>query len=210
MFNDYGILEWECPKPKTSVDFLDLTLTIEGNRIVTKTYQKPENPYLYIPPHSAHPAGMINGIIYSLLRTYWRQNTKYSDFVHFSSLLFRRHCLQGWNQDVLKRIFSSALNKLYKSLEAPTPAPVTAPEEISSREHLFLHMQYHPRDIPKSDIRKIYSEVCEELFAEELDIKQFTIAYSRPTTIGSVVAKSKLFEVEGQEVSKYITGELPE
>jgi hypothetical protein len=32
-----------------------------------------------------------------------------------------------------------------------------------------------------------------------------TIAYSRPTTIGSVVAKSKLFEVEGQEVSKYIT-----
>lgn len=25
MFNDFGILKWECPKPKTTVDFLDLT-----------------------------------------------------------------------------------------------------------------------------------------------------------------------------------------
>ncbi|KAL7510431.1 hypothetical protein ACHAXN_010625, partial [Cyclotella atomus] len=73
MFNDFGILKWECLKLKTSVDFLDLTLTIEGNRVVAKTYQKPENPYLYIPPHSAHPAGMINGIVLLLLRTYWRQ-----------------------------------------------------------------------------------------------------------------------------------------
>jgi hypothetical protein len=209
MFNDFGILKWECPKPKTTVDFLDLTLTVEGNKVVTKTYQKPENPYLYIPPHSAHPAGMINGIIFLLLRTYWRQNTKYSDFVHFSSLLFWHHCLQGWDQEVLRQVFSSALNKLFKNLEAPTPAPANAPE-IDPRERLFLHMQYHPKDIPKDEIRQIYSDVCEELFARELNIKQFTIAYSRPTTIGSVVAKSKLFEVEGQEVSKYITGELPE
>ncbi|KAL7502788.1 hypothetical protein ACHAXN_000689, partial [Cyclotella atomus] len=28
MFNDFGVLKWECPKPKTTVDFLDLTLTI--------------------------------------------------------------------------------------------------------------------------------------------------------------------------------------
>ena len=209
MFNDFGILKWECPKPKTTVDFLDLTLTVEGNKVVTKTYQKPENPYLYIPPHSAHPAGMINGIVFSLLRTYWRQNTKYSDFVHFSSLLFRRHCLQGWDQEVLRQVFSSALNKLFKNLEVPAPAPANAPE-IDPLERLFLHMQYHPKDIPKDEIRQIYSDVCEELFARELNIKQFTIAYSRPTTIGSVVAKSKLFEVEGQEVSKYITGELPE
>jgi hypothetical protein len=55
-------------------------------------------------------------------------------------------------------------------------------------------MQFHPEDIPKGDVRQIYSDVCEELFADELDIKQFTIAYSRPTTIGSVVAKSKLFQ----------------
>jgi hypothetical protein len=70
MFNDFDILKWECPKLKTSVDFIDLTLMIEGNRVVTKTYQqKRENPYMYIPLHSVHPAGMINGIVFLLLRT---------------------------------------------------------------------------------------------------------------------------------------------
>jgi hypothetical protein len=117
--------------------------------------------------------------------------------------------LQGWDQEVLRQAFSSALNKLFKSLEVPAPAPVNAPK-VDSHERLFLHMQYHLRDIPKDEVRQIYSDVCEELLARELNIKQFTIAYSRPTTIGSVVAKSKLFEVEGQEVSKCITGELPE
>jgi hypothetical protein len=28
------------------------------------------------------------------------------------------------------------------------------------------------KDIPKGDIRQIYSEICEEVFARELDIKQ--------------------------------------
>jgi len=70
-------------------------------------------------------------------------------------------------------------------------------------------MQYHPRDIPENEVQQICSEVCEEVFARELDIKQITIAYSRPTPIGSAVAKSKLFQVEGQEVNKYITGKLP-
>ena len=43
-FNDFGILKWECTQPKNSINFLDLTLTIKGNKIITKTYQKPNNP----------------------------------------------------------------------------------------------------------------------------------------------------------------------
>ncbi|KAL3789320.1 hypothetical protein ACHAWO_007576 [Cyclotella atomus] len=61
LFNNFGILKWDCEKPKKSVNFLDLNLTIEGRRVVTRTYQKPDNPYLYIPPHSAHPDGIVHG-----------------------------------------------------------------------------------------------------------------------------------------------------
>ena len=176
---------------------------------MTKTYQKPNNPYLYIPPHSAHPSRMIYGIIYSLLRTYWRQNSRYSDFVHFSQLLFKRHIIQGWDQAVLTKVFTSALSKLYSSLEAPTPTDETAPDEIDSHERLFLHMQFHPMDIPRHNVRQIYTDICEEVFRDKLDIKKFTIAYSRPATIGGVVAKTTLHQAEGREVSKFITGELP-
>ena len=43
-----GILTWDIEDnlPTTSVDFLDLMLTIEGNRITTKNFQKKMNLYL--------------------------------------------------------------------------------------------------------------------------------------------------------------------
>ena len=56
---------------------------------------------------------------------------------------------------------------------------------------------------------QVYQEECEQLLMEELGVERFTIAYSRPKTIGSVIAQSQLFQVEGQEVSKYFAGELP-
>ena len=68
-YNDFRILKWDFTMPATSVDFLDLTIWIENGKILTETYQKPNRPYLYIPPHSAHPPGCIKGTIYSLIKT---------------------------------------------------------------------------------------------------------------------------------------------
>ena len=87
--NNFGVLTWDILEqtPSDSVDFLDLTLSIRGNKIVSRTFQKKMNLYLYIPPTSAHPAGCIKGTIYGLVRRYYAQNTFRKDFVHFVSLL---------------------------------------------------------------------------------------------------------------------------
>ena len=69
-------------------------------------------------------------------------------------------------------------------------------------------MEFHPEDISRHKIRQIYSEECEATFKAEIGIEQITIAYSRPKTIGNIIAKAKLFETHGREVSKFITGEL--
>ena len=217
-FNDFGILKWECDEPRQSVDFLDLTITIVNGRIVTKTYQKKNNPYLYIPPHSAHPAGVASGWIFGILRTYWHQNSKYSDFVHFAKLLFKRHVMQGWDQAVLRDLFLSALNKLKCLLEAPLPANVNVTPTPPSQEEeaniiqppvenpklQFLHMQFHPGDIPRKEIRKIYNNTCADTLGELVGIEKFIVAYSKPKTIGGVVAKPQSFEAPGNEVSKYL------
>jgi hypothetical protein len=47
----------------TSVHFLDLTLTLDHRHIVTRPYEKPLNLDLYIRVHSAHPRGILNGMI---------------------------------------------------------------------------------------------------------------------------------------------------
>ena len=59
---------------------LDLTISIEGNRITTNTYQKSLNLYQYSLPMSEHPTSMTKSIIYGLMQNYHRQNTKQEDY----------------------------------------------------------------------------------------------------------------------------------
>ncbi|KAL7480390.1 hypothetical protein ACHAW6_006083 [Cyclotella cf. meneghiniana] len=58
-------LQWTFSARTTVVNFMDLSITIHptGN-IVTTMFEKPLNLYLFIPPHSVHPCGLIKGLIY--------------------------------------------------------------------------------------------------------------------------------------------------
>ena len=56
-----------------TVNFLDMTISIQDSIISTKTYQKEGNPYLYINPSSAHPPGMIKGVIFGSIKFYFEK-----------------------------------------------------------------------------------------------------------------------------------------
>ena len=110
--NDFGLLTWDIEDPTTTVDFLDLTIRIENNKITTKTYQKELNLYQYIPPRSCHPPGMMEGIVYSLMRTYRRHNTKTSNYYDMVTKLFHRLVARGWDKAVIKEYILKADHKL--------------------------------------------------------------------------------------------------
>jgi hypothetical protein len=38
------------------------------------------NLYLYLPPNSAHPPGVLRSTVYGCLRRYWFQNSRVADF----------------------------------------------------------------------------------------------------------------------------------
>jgi hypothetical protein len=58
-------LEWDFIPLSTACNFMDLTVTITSpGHISTTLYEKPQNLYLYIPPHSAHPSGALSGLIH--------------------------------------------------------------------------------------------------------------------------------------------------
>jgi len=93
--NNFGSLRWNTEPLSTSTTFLDLTLSIVNGKIISKTYQKPLNLYLYIPPLSAHPPGCFKGLISGELSRYWSQNTKVSDFIQITSEFIIRLCQRG-------------------------------------------------------------------------------------------------------------------
>ena len=93
--DDFGILRWNVDEPSKSVDFLDLTVEIENGSFVTRTYQKPINLYQYITPNSAHPPWMIKGMVMSMLRNYYRQNSKREDYWDISMKFYHRLKARG-------------------------------------------------------------------------------------------------------------------
>ena len=55
---DFGNLQWIVNNPSPSVHFLDLTISKKYNKIITKVYDKPGNPYSYLPGHFCYAPGV--------------------------------------------------------------------------------------------------------------------------------------------------------
>ena len=202
--NSFGILTWEIDEPSTSVDFLDLTISIsqDGN-ITTKTYQKAMNLYQYIPPHSAHPSGMIKGIVFGLLRNYFEQNTSESDYIKMAVALLRRLVARGWDRTYIKSLIKSSDSKLRsKEYQSPSNTP-REQRPPTNKERLFLHLEYHPCGMPRAEIRRVYNSTCGELLEACLGIKQTTVAFSRPENVRDVLVQAKLHQAPGREASTY-------
>ena len=60
---DYYGLEWIFDEISKKVNYMDMIISIRKDRIVTSLYEKSMNLYLYIPPHSSHPPGVLPGLV---------------------------------------------------------------------------------------------------------------------------------------------------
>ncbi|KAL7461560.1 hypothetical protein ACHAXS_001980, partial [Conticribra weissflogii] len=74
-------LTWEATQLEHSTTFLNLTIITQNGSIVTKTYQRAMNPYPYILAKYVHPPDMIIGVVTSLIKHFYHQNTTCQDFI---------------------------------------------------------------------------------------------------------------------------------
>jgi hypothetical protein len=198
-------LEWIPTKPSKSVDFLDLTISInDDNEIITKTYQKPMNLHLYIPPHSAHSSGTLKGLIYGSIRRFWTQNSRTSDYENIVSKFFQHLCERGHNINNLQQLFLQAAEHIKSNTSTSTSKNING-------KQVFFHLQYHPRQITRSVIQNLYQKHCHHTFSSSINnegkivpIKKLTIAYHRAKTIRNIVNKIKLTQPVNQTVQDII------
>lgn len=68
---NFGGSKWHSEPFSYSADFLALTIALSKGTVTTKTYQKPMNLCLCIPPHSAHQPGTVKSQVFAQLQQHW-------------------------------------------------------------------------------------------------------------------------------------------
>ena len=88
---------------------MDMTISIREDQIVTSLYEKSMNLYLYTPPHSAHPPGVLTGLvsgnilwIHSLCSEQDNIDLRMKEF-------YVRLLIRGYQRDLLIPTFSKGI-----------------------------------------------------------------------------------------------------
>jgi hypothetical protein len=192
--NSYCQLKWTSDELKTTVNFLDLTITVNNqHQIITKTFQKPTNLHLYIPPASAHPPGVLKSLIYGNLHRYWKQNTHIEDFIEITKQFANRLIIRGYKREDIQKTFIKAAKKFDEYIEIRNKVSDT-------NNTLYLHWTYHPRDISKSKLRLLYNDTLQL----RSGFNNLIICYSRPKNLRDSLMKTKLEEPEGKRISNLL------
>ena len=184
------------------------------------------NPFLYIPGHSAHPPGIVKSLIHGLIQTYHRQNKTRETFNKNVNQLFKRLIARGHLHEDILPIFLQAAIKIdeknkNKFIARYNQKSINALQAVKTktitRKDIFFHLPYHPREISRRQIHRIYQNTCDvkdnlnENF-QKMDngmggvmrINKLTIAYTRGQNLRDVLCNSTLQEQENCNVSTFL------
>lgn len=177
--SNWGSLKWTVQELSKDTVFLDLNVQIKGRSILTSTFQKTMNLYLYIPPLSAHPRSCFKGLIIGVLQRYWIQNNS-SDFkqilVKFITRLTERgHSLQN-------------LTPLIKNAAANLPNKATSTNQSKDTEKtLYIHWKYHSHGLQSTDIWQAFNNTLKGSIPTNMQI-----AFSRQKNLRDILTWAAL------------------
>ena len=119
----------------TSVNFLDVTISIKNNKIETDLYCKPTDSHNYLYYNSAHPQKCKDSIPYSQFLRIKRICSKETDFLTHCLNYCRHFIRRGYPGTLLEEAINLANQKDRNNLLNPTPK-----EKQNNREFWLLHV----------------------------------------------------------------------
>jgi hypothetical protein len=191
--NRFGQLWWNIKDRTISTNFLDLQVSIINDKIETKTFQKPLNLYLYIPPTSAHPSSCFKGLITGEIIRYWNKNTQVKDFIHITQLFIQWLMQRGHQiEDIIPILRSAAA-----SLDNIQGDRRSLQQRVPSEDTLYIHWQYHPLDINKNSIHEIYNNTLKG----HDNFQKILITMSRPPNLRDTLCRTNIPNLPGRNTS---------
>lgn len=193
IMNKHPGLTWEFTNPSNTVDFMDLTISIKDGTITTSLYEKPMNLHLYIPPHSAHPPGLLPGIVHSTLFRIFTLCSNNDDRILRTRLFFKRLVARGYKSKDIKPLFHRAISRA-RQYHGPM-------DKTMASNNVYLHLPYHPNDPESYKIQQAWrntvatppyqmplSNMKNPKTKEKCNIDRMVIAYRRPMNLGNLLS----------------------
>jgi len=202
---------------KTDVIFMDMSLSIEGDKIVSTIYEEKLALYLYIPPHSPHPPGVLVGISMGNALRIHQLCTNEADIKEKLDTFFERLLNRGHQQSNMLLVFLKAIDnaKAYLIRTEEESAIIKDGKEEASKRRIYLHVPYH-QDEPSSKViqslwRHHVLSPSGELplnkmtnsAGKEIEVDQLTIAYHRAPNLGNLLSYRKIAKRAGSKVSSF-------
>jgi hypothetical protein len=205
-FDQFGKLRWTFSQRQASIEFLDTVITIGSDGLIeTDLYAKALNLYLYLPPLSAHPPGVLKGLIFGMFHRVTRLISQPHKRTTVLQQFWNRLIARGYKISQLKPLFAEGFK---------LPPDRTTPS-VKAISPLYFHVRYHPADPAASVIQRF----CRQYFVTpwqgphltklrnfdqyELGVDRVVVAYHRPRNLKESLAPRKL-KSEGIPVSELI------
>ena len=179
----------------------------------TSLYEKLMNLYLYIRPHSAHPQGVLTGIvsgnilcIHSLCSDKEDTNCRMKEF-------YVRLLVRGYQRDFLIPAFSKVITGACAFIKRGSFWRCTSYQDKYTKVRVFFHVTYHTRDPAPKDLHHQWRQhllhpTCKPPLWRlknkhkiPIGINSMCVAYSRPTKIGNISTYHKVDSLNGIPVS---------
>jgi ribosomal protein L44E len=127
---------------------------------------------------------------------YWKQN---SSPTYFGALL-KQFAYRLSRRGHEKRAVMHGIEKATKYVDENLTCRKTKMVAKKEVRTLFLHWQYHPKDITRQTLRRLYDETLAGISGFE----KMTFFYSRPRNLRESLTRTLLSEPDGERVSDLI------
>ena len=193
---------------------MDITITINNsNRIETTLFEKRLNLHLYIsppppPPHSAHPQGLLLGIVYSILFRIFTLCSSDKDKEQRTRFFFKCLIARGYKGNEIRVLFHKAITcaKLYNG---------QTKDDDADHNSVILNLPFHPNDpalfriqvswrthVAKPQWKMPLEHMKNPNTKEKCNIKRMIIAYKGPMNLSNLLSHRDL--APGHPASSYL------
>jgi hypothetical protein len=209
----FGKLVCDVSERQQTVNFLDLRISLHpSGRITTRLYKKALNLHLYLSPLSAHPPGLLSGLVHGM---------PYQIIMLTSDLLDTSEDIQKWFFRLRNRgyprsqrlpLFRSAYKKIDRCLHSPPP-PIDA--DTKHNTSIFFHVPYNSLDPERGQIQHLAHTCLLEPNGEETlpylknfsngycEIKRLIVAYHKERNLKNLLFPRRFREITGQPVLSF-------